>query len=222
MERVINTFDQVLKFMLRAGGRSLWLVTWMSFGLIGLSASAQQQQPLFYRYVNDDGIKVLEQSIPPEYAQRGYEVVNVNGDVVRIVKASLTEEELAARDRQRKLEEWDKALLTRYSTVSDVRAAKKRRLGEINTYIAILRGNILNLDSQIAREQSKAADSERAGLDVPEVILINIQNFRNEKRSAEEQIDLRREEYESVAEQFDRDIARFEDILQRREQAQRN
>jgi hypothetical protein len=217
MSKIINSLARSSSDICRPMGIGRWLVVWVFAGSISLPAAAQGV--LLYRYVNEEGVKVIHHTIPPEYAQKGYEVLNSHGNVVRVVEPSLTTAELAALARQRELDAWDKDLLKRYSTVSDVKSAKKRRLNEINTNIAILRGTILNLDSQIAREQSRAADTERQGVAVPEAILINIRNFREEKSVAQQQVEERRQEYEEEEDKFDRDIDRFSFILERREQA---
>ena len=174
-----------------------------------------------YRYTNKDGVKVLNYTIPPEYAQGGYEVVNRHGDVVRVVEPGL---DALGIEEQRRLSaekeaemKWDRDLLKRYSSVADVESAKSRRLAEINTSLAILRGNIVSLDSQIAREQSKAASRERRGQDVPEAILTNIKNFKIERSATERMIENRLSDFNEVASRFDRDIDRFVKIQQRLE-----
>jgi vancomycin resistance protein YoaR len=200
------------------------LLNWRTFlsTVLILSVSAldvSAQPKLLYRYINDDGNKVLNYHIPPKYAQRGYEVVNEHGDVLRVVNPSLTQQELdaaqQARLEQEALEKWDRDLLRRYSTVSDVEAAKARRLAEIDSNLAILRGTIRGLDSQIAREQAKAAERERRGQAVPESILVNIDNFYKERSAAERMIENRQQDYDAVAERFNRDIERFQIILGR-------
>jgi len=203
------------KQLLPGNLKVLWLVLlWLGCGQV----SAADKREL-YRYVNEDGVKVINYTIPPEYAQRGYEVVNRHGDVIRVVEPSLDSESMEEKrrrmDEAATLVQWDKDLLKRYSTVSDVESAKTRRLAEINTSLAILRGNIVSLDSQIAREQSKAADRERRGQDVPEAILTNIKNFKIERAATERMIENRLSDYDEVSNRFDRDIERFKVIQER-------
>lgn len=178
-------------------------------------AGDYEGEHVLYRYTNEDGIKVIDDKIPPKYAQQGYELINTQGHVVRKVGPTLTLEEVEEIERQKKLAEWDKKLLRRYSSVGDVEAAKARRLAEIETSMAILRGNILSMDSQIAREQAKAAERERLGQPVPEAILVNINNFKAERAAAEAMIETREVEYQQVVDKFDRDIDRFKIIQER-------
>ena len=168
-----------------------------------------------YRYINDEGVRVLGHSIPPEYAQKGYEIVNTQGHILKTVKPRLKDSDLAEQRRLEKLADWDEDLLRRYSTVADVEAAKSRRLAEIETSIAILRGNILSMDSQIAREQAKAAARERRGQEVPEFILVTIKNIKAERDAAERLKSTRQQEYDQVSARFDKDIDRFKVIQER-------
>lgn len=197
-------------------GSSL-LIASLCWPVAGDLRAAERRE--MYRYTNKDGVKVLNSTIPPEYVQGGYEVVNMHGDVIRVVDPGLDAagvEELKRLTEEKEAEiKWDRELLKRYSTVVDVESAKSRRLAEINTSLAILRGNIVSLDSQIAREQAKAADRERRGQDVPEAILTNIKNFKLERAAAERMIENRLADYDEVASRFDRDIDRFLKIQQR-------
>lgn len=193
----------------------------MLFCLLAADTFAAGKREM-YRYVNENGVKVINDNIPPEYAQKGYEVVNTHGDVIRVIEPSLTSVGMEERHRiaaEREAEKkWDRELLKRYSTVGDVESAKSRRLAEIDTSLAILKGNIVSLDSQIAREQSKAADRERSGSDIPEAIITNIKNFKIERAATERMIENRQFDYQEVANRFDRDIDRFKTIQQRLEE----
>ena len=54
-------------------------------------------EKFLYRYVNEDGVTVIHYSIPPEYVHSGYEILNRDGSVFKVVPRSLTQEELANR-----------------------------------------------------------------------------------------------------------------------------
>lgn len=194
---------------------SRWLIALLLGSYLPLAVAADRPLPknVMYRYVNEQGVKVLNHTIPPEYAQHGYEIVNKHGEVLRTVDPSVDaaylEEEKLRIQQEEERRQWDRDLLKRYSTVADVEAAKSRRLAEIETSIAILHGNIRSLDSQIAREQAKAAEQERQGRNISESILVNIENFKVERVAAERQIEAREQDYQAMSDRFDRDIERF-------------
>ncbi|NHN37128.1 hypothetical protein G8764_07475 [Pseudomaricurvus alcaniphilus] len=170
----------------------------------------------YYRYINDQGVKVINHQIPPEYVQKGYEVVSAHGVVLKIVDPAPTEEEAEAAERERaRIEaqrEWDEELLRRYSSLRDIEAAKQRKLAQIQTSINILESNISNIKSQIVTQQAKAADSERLGREVPKQILAAISGLEEELRHTREQADERQQLYQETIEKYERDKQRFDII----------
>lgn len=181
--------------------------------LVVAFTSVQAAQKVYYRYINDQGVLVIEHSIPPEYVQNGYQVVTITGHVIKTVEAALTSEEVErqakAREYARVLNDWDTELKRRYSSVHDIEAAKGRKLAELDGNIAILRGNVRNLKAQIADEQAVAANSERQGRKVSQAILDTLKGFEEELSLTNKLIADREEQYTEVAEKFDRDKERF-------------
>lgn len=176
-----------------------------------LLASTQSfaAQKLLYRYVNEQGVKVLNHIIPPKYAQNGYEVINESGQVVRVVPPAPTEDEIAAANARRALQEEYKVLRRRYSNIEEIEEAKQRQLESVETSISILRGNVSNLTGQIENHMSKAAAAERAGREVPEHVLIDLANSRAELTITEELMAIRQEERDKIVQKFDADIMIF-------------
>lgn len=174
--------------------------------LLPLGANAQH---VYYRYINKDGVKVLDNSIPPEYAQSGYEVLNASGQVVKVVPPAPTDEEVAKNAAEREAREAYARLKQRYSSGEDIEGAKQRRLANINTNIAILKGNISNLKNQIHKIMGQAADFERRNQKVPESVLQSLRDTRAELTVAEELLQIRADEYQEVITKYDEDIAAF-------------
>ncbi len=198
-------------------------------------ATAANAQRVYYRYFNEQGITVQTDRLPPEAVPRGYQVVNANGDILKEVPRRLTEEERKSRDieeeRQRLLAEeeqrirkWDQSLALRYSDVADIEEAKNRGLKEYDTRIGILQGNLMSLKSQIESEQGDAANYARRGKDAPEALVVRIGSLKSEVRYAESAIDELNGERVEVERQFERDMLRFEYLLENaalRKQAER-
>lgn len=185
--------------------------------LLSLAAGAAQDGGrTFYRYLNSEGVRVISHQIPPEYAQKGYEVVTASGQVLKVVDPAPTPEEAAALERQREikeaLREWDEELLRRYSSVRDIEATKQRKLAQVQTSIEILKSNISNLKSQIVVQHAKAANVERAGRDVPKQILTSLANLEQELSLSQQQLEQRRQQYREVVEKYNNDKERFSAI----------
>ncbi len=183
----------------------------------GLVASAwAAPDKVYYRYTNDKGVEVLNDSIPPEYVSKGYEIVSLNGTVVKTVPPAPSKEESQRLAEERKLrreqERLDAELRRRYSTVEDIRAAQKRRLADLQGNISILQSNLSNVRLQIKTLQTRAAGMERSGQEVSQGILDNLETLNKEEQDILVQIEQRKKEYEKVEDEFEQDIKRFEQL----------
>lgn len=157
--------------------------------LLGLLGAAAAQADL-YRYVDDKGVVVLDRhGVPPQHIGKGYEVLNDQGRVTRVVPPAPTPEE-----RQRLLEAQARAssdaqLLRLYASVRDVERAQARKFSELDSVIGITRSNLQSLRTQQANLQSQAAGHERAGREVPKPLLKQIDNLSREQASLRRDIE---------------------------------
>ncbi len=175
-----------------------------------LTAGNAVAQGQFYRYINDDGVKVIASAIPPRFVSRGYEILSPNGQVLKVVKPAPAPEDLARVEQERALLETYEILARRYSSADDIIAARDRRLAHLDANIAILRANIGNLNHQIEDLMSRAASSERSGRAVPEHLLNSLTEIRAELSTTENMLRMRLDEHQEIFDKFAADIALFE------------
>lgn len=181
--------------------------------LVGVIAVSTAQAEL-YRYVDDKGVVVLNrQGVPPQHIGKGYEVLNDQGRVVRVVPPAPTPAE-----RQRLLEakaqaSSDAQLLRLYASVEDVERAKLRKLSELDSVIGITRGNLQSLRTQQENLQSQAADHERAGRTVPKQLLTQIDNLSKEQASLRRDIERYGQAREQAETSFAREYQRVGELL---------
>ena len=179
---------------------------------------------LMYRYINDEGNVVIDYQVPPSHIKKGYEVLNEDGVVLRVIPRELTAEErdnvssaekrIAQTQAEReRLRAWDESLLLRYSTVEDIEAARDRALGSLLINVSILKSNTRSLKQQVENYQAQAAEIERAGRDVDVVRLAAIEDLQNEISSIDRSIIDRNREMEDVRAEYQLDIDRFEQLL---------
>jgi hypothetical protein len=191
--------------------------------LLTLPLSANSRD--LYRYTNDEGNMVVDHRVPTEYASRGYEVLNEDGIVLKVVPRELTEEELEQQDIQIKravaaaaeedrLRKWDELLLLRYSTIEDIEAARERALRDLRIRVSILKSNTRSLKQRVESYQSVAADIERSGGTVDLKRLETIEQLQSEIAITERSITDRQAEVRQVQEEFQLDIERFEKLLE--------
>jgi hypothetical protein len=169
-----------------------------------------------YRYTTDKGVTAVDDHVPPEFVKNGYEVLSPDGRVLETVPRQLTGEEgarkRAADAETKRLQEWDKNLLLRYSSVDDIAAARDRALHEIDIRLSILRSNLTSAKAQVEREQEKAADIERRGSTVPETISTNIEKLKAEVSGIEDSIAERMKDKEATQVSYQKDIDRFKTL----------
>jgi len=146
--------------------------------------AAQAPEVLLYRYVDSRGVTVLDrQGVPPEYAAKGYEILNSRGRVVQVVPPPPTARELEQAQAAKAQAAADVQLLRQYSSVADVDRAKARKLAELDALVDVAKGNILNLNAQQNSLQKQAADQERAGRAVPQTLIDQLADLRTQQQS---------------------------------------
>lgn len=186
------------------------LPLWLLLGVIAVSTAHAE----LYRYVDDKGVVVLNrQGVPPQHIGKGYEVLNDQGRVVRVVPPAPT-----LAERQRLLEakaqaSSDAQLLRLYASVDDVERAKVRKLSELDSVIGITRGNLQSLRTQQENLQSQAADHERAGRTVPKQLLTQIDNLSKEQASLRRDIERYGQARKQAETSFTREYQRVAELL---------
>lgn len=191
--------------------------------LLSLTPLAQSRD--LYRYYDDEGHMVVDYRVPTAYAARGYEVLNDDGIVVKVVPRELSEDEREVADAQQKIEaealaeqerlrKWDESLLLRYSTIADIEAARERALSELRIRVSILKSNKRGLRHQVESYQASAADIERSGEEVDLAQLQIIESLQGEIGVTDRAIKDRQQEIEHVASVYQQDIERFEMLLE--------
>lgn len=183
---------------------------------LGFSAQAAANM---YRYTDENGQIVISSTIPQEATKRGYDILNDNGRVIDTIPPAPTEEEIAAREaekqRQKELaeqREQDRALLKRFSHPDQAVKAMHRKIRELEGLIQLKRGNISVISSQLDNEQSRAANMERAGREIPDATLEKIRRLEAQIRDIEREITSQTQEIEELRRAFEADIERLEEV----------
>ncbi len=199
------------------------IVICMSIGLISCSSLWASN---YYRYENDEGRKVMTQTMPPQFVHKGYEILNEKGRVLEVVPRALTDEERAALSLQEKSRldaeaqvAHDKQLLTIFSGPEDAERARDRKLEAIDAYINVTRGNILKLQGDFNEAQAQAATRERAGQAVPDFLLEKMDSLQRQIDQAEESIEEKEQEKVEISDEYQKDIDRLKYLVELRKKA---
>lgn len=172
-----------------------------------------------YRYKDENGRLVIGNTVPQEASTRGYEILNSQGRVVERIAPAPTEEELRQRAekerRQQEAEaqlEQDKALLRRYRSPDDAVRSMRRKINELDGLNQLKRGNISVIESQLDSEQSRAANLERSGREIPDATLQKIERLQKQIQDIETEIATQSREIEELRSDYIQDIERLEVI----------
>lgn len=157
-----NYFDQPGKLTKR-------LVPLLVLLVIPMAASAE-----LYKYLNEDGVTVLNKYVPPGFVKGGYTILNEDGRVLEVVPRALTPEEIRQREgdlamsqslaqKQKEQKEADQNLLILYSTLEDVERARDTKLASIEGYIRTQQDHLRRMLDRKHWHEANLADIERAG-----------------------------------------------------------
>ncbi|ONN72717.1 DUF4124 domain-containing protein [Pseudomonas oryzihabitans] len=134
--------------------------------LIALPLAGQAAE--LYRYLDRNGILVIDrQGVPPEYAGKGYDVLNEQGRVIRKVAPALPAAELDRQARERQQAVVDGQLRKLYSNVEDVDRAKARKLTELDGLMQIKKANLEAARQLQSQLMEQAAVQQRNGQALP-------------------------------------------------------
>jgi len=142
-----------------------------------------------YRYHDSAGILVTADTIPPLAAADGYEIVNTQGQVLKVVKAQ------APIATDAKSSALDQYLLASFRRVDEVSQRKQRKLRLLDRDIANLQNSLKSLVDRQEQLLAEAASSEMAGESVSADLRKKIQRAQLERTKldrilAERQLDL--------------------------------
>ncbi|MDH0142348.1 DUF4124 domain-containing protein [Aquipseudomonas alcaligenes] len=179
-------------------------------GLCSVQASFAAE---FYRYVNDKGVTVLDRlGVPPEYIEKGYQVVDEQGRVVREIPPAPSKEERLRQLEEKAKVKSDTQLLRIYSEPADVDRARDRKLAELDGVIGVANSNLSSLRTQQANLQARAAEYERSGRQVPEHLLVQIDNIKAEQAGVEQDIQRYQQSRKEAEASFAADRARLVEL----------
>ena len=167
-----------------------------------------------------EGRVILKDHVPPEYAQMGYQILSAQGLMIKQVERAPTASELAAIVVKKALEEArleririrreaDRALLRIYSKPADVERARQRSIDDIDGYIGLQQRRIVNLTDKLERAQGRAANQERAGLDVPVDMRFEIAQLQKQIRETHANIEIRQAQKIESTNMFTHDYSRM-------------
>lgn len=181
--------------------------------LLGLLVATAAQAEL-YRYVNRQGVVVLDRlGVPPEYVAAGYEVLNDQGRLIRVVPRAPTAEELRRQAEAERQAQADAQLRQRYASLADLEQTRTQRLRDLDSFVGVNRANLQSVQGQLAGLERQAAERQRAGQTLPPTLLQQMEDLRAERGRLEGELQRLDRLRQGVEAEFASDRARLEQLL---------
>lgn len=207
--------DQNLNSLPRRVVQAAGLALLLGSVVQGAVQAAEAPEVLLYRYVDNRGVTVMDrQGVPPEYVGKGYQVLNAQGRVVQVVAPAPSAEQIRQAEAAKVQAGADAQLLRQYRSVDDVDRAKTRKLAEIDALIGVAQGNIQGLAAQQASLQGQAADLERGGRPVPQSLVDQMSDLRDQQTALKAEISRYQDARQQAQADFTQLRVRISSLLQ--------
>lgn len=159
----------------------------------------------FYRYRNDQGVLVIDKSIPPELARKGYDIVTGAGQLIQKVEPS---EAIDVQEIQRQKEQSanqareDAKLRKLYSSPADAERLRDRQMDAVTLKIDFAKGQVQQTTNKRRLEMEQAARMERKGGAVPQQTRDNIERLTRQIAEQEAKVQVLEQDRERIRAEF--------------------
>lgn len=182
--------------------------------LLALLLAAGPLAAEVYRYTDARGGLVLDhQGVPPEHVARGYEVLDEQGRVIRVVPPAPSAAELHRRAEAQRQAEADAQLRRRYPGVADLDVARASQLRDLDGFLVVAHGNLQAVRDQLHSLERRAAEQQRGGQPVPAPLLEQREGLHRAQQQAEAELQRLQALRKSTEESFAADRARLVELL---------
>lgn len=203
---------------------------WLPWGLVLASltlcpvltpAAPKQNESVgdvMYRYTRPDGTLALSATLSQEAIHAGYQVLDLNGRVLRREPPAPPEEQarrreaMEARQRAQRQAERDEELERLYAGPEDAVRARHRQLEALELRISYATNTLAQLEEKRDEEVSLAARAERAGRPVPEGTRQAIEEYQNRMAHVRREIAGYEKDKQAVRAQYAPIIERLEEL----------
>lgn len=176
-----------------------------------------------YRWVDDEGEVNYSHGVPPEHAERGYEILGPDGTVRKTVAPALSPEERAERREQQKREAEraraqrsqetrDQMLLATYNSEKEVLERMEMRMASINSQRTSIKTAIRLVESRFESLVNRAAQYTRDGQMVPDSLNESIDKARAELRRLRSDLEALDEREQNARETSLAELERYREL----------
>ncbi|MGB7933783.1 MAG: DUF4124 domain-containing protein [Gammaproteobacteria bacterium] len=176
-----------------------------------------------YKWVDENGEIQYGDRVPPQYATTERSVMNDQGRTVKVYEAPKSPEEKAEAQalvkqqaENRKIAEQqavrDHSLLSTYSSEEDMLMARDSKISSVETLIQLTNSRLDSMQEHLNELTNDAAEFERSGKKLPEGLVNQMKNLKEQIENNEDFLKTKQTEKEQLASKFDEDIKRYREL----------
>ena len=191
--------------------------------LPALLSGGQAFAERIYKWVDENGEIQYGDRVPPKYSSQERSVIDDQGRTVKVYEAAKTPEQKAAAEalakkqaEQKKLAEQqavrDHSLLATYSSEEDMLQAHDSKIASVDTLIQLTNSRIESMQKRLGELTNDAAEFERSGKKLPEGLVNQMKNIKEQIQKNESFVDHKEKEKQQIAQKFDEDLKRYREL----------
>ncbi|MGH8548582.1 MAG: hypothetical protein ACRERU_08290 [Methylococcales bacterium] len=179
-----------------------------------------------YRWADETGHIYYADKVPPQHSKYGRVMLNEQGITVDVVERTKTKAEI---ERETKLRELsfaeqqllqdplarDRSLLRTFRSEKEIDDTFRAKLATLEILETVNLANISRLESQLDAQQKLAADFERTGKTVPEMVVDNILGYQKQIARNREKLRELESQKLDLRKAFAADLDRFKALTER-------
>ncbi len=187
-----------------------------SLSTVSIAMEAESAAAAYmYRYKTESGEQTVGFQVPAHAIKHGYEILNKRLRVVKVIPPAPTEEELAAIQQQSMTAKEEERLLAAFSSSADAIRARDRKIGALDVIIKITQSNIHRLNIEYETLASQAANIQRKGGSIPDLLEENMASIIRQINDADNFIRGKQTEIDAIYEDYGDDISKLQKIESR-------
>tara|TARA_R110002110_G_scaffold271566_3_gene487024 strand:+ start:47890 stop:48546 length:657 start_codon:yes stop_codon:yes gene_type:complete len=189
-----------------------------------------KEQPKYYRFKDESGRHVISNTLPPEYANKGYDIVSSRGNVLQHIPPQKTAAEIAIEQKQRAAEEQakqqaaderilqasqkekDQLLLRMFSSVKDIQRSWDEKISAIEVLESITRENVKRQKLQLEKTQKQVERLQSNGAKAPPPLLKHLHKTQSNIQDSNAFLMRKQKEKLKINAKYKALIERFENL----------
>lgn len=185
-------------------------------------------QAAIYRWVDDNGrIHYSDRVAPQDMKKKRYQL-NSQGVTQSVTKAAKTPEQLAVEEQAKKdrtteakiaakNKQYDDMLLATFTTDKDLIRSRDGKINALESSIKLTESSLARLNKNLTLLNKKENTKKNKESDIAKKLMTQITDTQAQIQQQEEYIGRKRQEQIQLSNKFDKDIARFRELIEQRD-----